>query len=142
MLSAAAGQRQPAAARHRRGDSEDSAHDKDYIALPTDFSVLAVSQSQRTQAQPRDHQVDSLLAKRANLSHRARGDVALTERDSASKNQGRDDRATTEQVMDPRTRLILFKMLARGLLEEIHGCVSTGKEANVYARRCGPLPAG
>lgn len=42
------------------------------------------------------------------------------------------DRATNEQVLDPRTRLILFKMLGRGLIERIDGCVSTGKEANVY----------
>ncbi|KAH8054209.1 hypothetical protein JL722_8940 [Aureococcus anophagefferens] len=28
--------------------------------------------------------------------------------------QGRDDRGTSEQVMDPRTRLILFKLLSRG----------------------------
>jgi len=44
----------------------------------------------------------------------------------------KSDRATNEQVLDPRTRLILFKMLGRGLLERIDGCVSTGKEANVY----------
>ena len=31
--------------------------------------------------------------------------------------QGRDDRATSEQVMDPRTRLILFKLLSRGVFE-------------------------
>jgi RIO kinase 1 len=46
--------------------------------------------------------------------------------------QGRDDRATMEQVMDPRTRLILFKLLNSGFLSSINGCVSTGKEANVY----------
>merc|ERR1712125_276933 len=45
---------------------------------------------------------------------------------------GRDDRATSEQVMDPRTRLILFRLLSKGFLKEIDGCVSTGKEANVY----------
>ncbi|EGU12159.1 Atypical/RIO/RIO1 protein kinase [Rhodotorula toruloides ATCC 204091] len=44
----------------------------------------------------------------------------------------KSDRATNEQVLDPRTRLILFKMLGRGLIERIDGCVSTGKEANVY----------
>lgn len=38
------------------------------------------------------------------------------------------DRATNEQVLDPRTRLILFKMIGRGLLQEVNGCVSTGKE--------------
>jgi RIO kinase 1 len=42
------------------------------------------------------------------------------------------DRATTEQVLDPRTRMILFKLLNRRIIDEIHGCVSTGKEANVY----------
>ncbi|KAG6897642.1 hypothetical protein C0992_012621 [Termitomyces sp. T32_za158] len=42
------------------------------------------------------------------------------------------DRATTEQVLDPRTRIILFKMIGRGLIHEINGCISTGKEANVY----------
>ena len=42
------------------------------------------------------------------------------------------DRATTEQVLDPRTRMILFKLLSRGVITEVNGCVSTGKEANVY----------
>ncbi|KAF9046586.1 RIO1 family-domain-containing protein [Panaeolus papilionaceus] len=44
----------------------------------------------------------------------------------------KSDRATNEQVLDPRTRLILFKMIGRGLIHEVNGCVSTGKEANVY----------
>lgn len=38
------------------------------------------------------------------------------------------DRATNEQVLDPRTRIILYKMIGRGLVQEINGCVSTGKE--------------
>ncbi len=28
--------------------------------------------------------------------------------------------------------IILYKMVNRGLLESVNGCVSTGKEANVY----------
>ncbi|KAI0789731.1 RIO1 family-domain-containing protein [Abortiporus biennis] len=52
---------------------------------------------------------------------------------SATANmKDKSDRATTEQVLDPRTRIILFKMIGRGLLHEVNGCVSTGKEANVY----------
>ncbi|KAL6304334.1 RIO1 family-domain-containing protein [Sparassis latifolia] len=52
---------------------------------------------------------------------------------SASANvKDKRDRATSEQVLDPRTRIILFKMIGRGLIFEINGCVSTGKEANVY----------
>ncbi|XP_061652984.1 serine/threonine-protein kinase RIO1 isoform X1 [Phyllopteryx taeniolatus] len=44
----------------------------------------------------------------------------------------KSDRATVEQVLDPRTRMILFKLLTRGIISEINGCISTGKEANVY----------
>jgi RIO kinase 1 len=32
---------------------------------------------------------------------------------------------------------VLFKMLNRGIFSEIFGCVSTGKEANVY-HACAP----
>ena len=45
-----------------------------------------------------------------------------------ARHTGRDDRATTEQVLDPRTRLMLFKLLSSGFLTKINGCVSTGKE--------------
>lgn len=48
------------------------------------------------------------------------------------RTKDKHDRATAEQVMDPRTRMILFKMLNRGTISEINGCISTGKEANVY----------
>lgn len=34
--------------------------------------------------------------------------------------------------MDPRTRMILFKMINNNIISKIEGCVSTGKEANVY----------
>ena len=44
----------------------------------------------------------------------------------------KEDRATVEQALDPRTRLILFKMLSHGVFKQIFGCISTGKEANVY----------
>jgi RIO kinase 1 len=48
---------------------------------------------------------------------------------SATANmKDKSDRATTEQVLDPRTRIILYKMIGRGLLYEVNGCVSTGKE--------------
>lgn len=42
------------------------------------------------------------------------------------------DRATVEQAIDPRTRMVLYKMLNRGVFNDINGCISTGKEANVY----------
>lgn len=55
-----------------------------------------------------------------------------SKQDNKVKIRDKHDRATAEQVMDPRTRMILFKLLNRGLIQEINGCISTGKEANVY----------
>lgn len=48
------------------------------------------------------------------------------------RTKDKHDRATAEQVMDPRTRMILFKLLNRNIITEVNGCISTGKEANVY----------
>ncbi|KAF2482747.1 RIO1 family-domain-containing protein [Neohortaea acidophila] len=44
----------------------------------------------------------------------------------------KSDRATSEQVLDPRTRMILLQLLNRDIVAEINGVLSTGKEANVY----------
>ncbi|GIL49848.1 hypothetical protein Vafri_6156 [Volvox africanus] len=58
--------------------------------------------------------------------------TALREGAARIASKDKSDRATVEQAIDPRTRMVLFKMLNRGLFSEINGCVSTGKEANVY----------
>lgn len=71
----------------------------------------------------------------ANMSAQAANRlVNFDRRTDVERTRVRDkqDRATAEQVMDPRTRMILFKLLNRGLIQEINGCISTGKEANVY----------
>ncbi|CAD6905940.1 unnamed protein product [Tilletia controversa] len=62
------------------------------------------------------------------------GNVPRKTADSLDTLRVRDkaDRATLQQVLDPRTLVILFKMLQRNLIEQVNGCVSTGKEANVY----------
>ncbi|KAI1422825.1 RIO1 family-domain-containing protein [Xylaria sp. FL1777] len=56
--------------------------------------------------------------------------------DDVKEGQTRDkdkaDRATSEQVLDQRTRMILYQMINRGVISEVHGAISTGKEANVY----------
>ncbi len=59
-------------------------------------------------------------------------DQISNDRSRQYRRKDKSDRATTEQVLDPRTRMILFKMLSRGFVLEVNGCVSTGKEANVY----------
>lgn len=49
-----------------------------------------------------------------------------------AKGADKSDRATSEQVLDPRTRMILLKMINRNIVSEVNGVISTGKEANVY----------
>ncbi|KAK0667922.1 RIO1 family-domain-containing protein [Cercophora samala] len=55
------------------------------------------------------------------------------------KDKDKADRATNELVMDQRTRMILLKMISRGIVSEVHGAISTGKEANVYGAVLDPL---
>jgi len=48
------------------------------------------------------------------------------------KGADKSERATSEQVLDPRTRMLLLQMINRNIVSEINGVISTGKEANVY----------
>lgn len=74
------------------------------------------------------------------ISHSATNNLLMVSKDSNRyRIKDKADRATTEQVLDPRTRMILFKLLGRGIIHEVNGCVSTGKEANVYFA---PSPTG
>lgn len=50
----------------------------------------------------------------------------------AARDKDKADRATTEQVLDRRTQMILLQLINRNTISEIHGVISTGKEANVY----------
>lgn len=47
-------------------------------------------------------------------------------------NRRTEDRATVEEVFDQSTRMVLFKFLNSGVLSEVSGVVSAGKEARVY----------
>lgn len=65
------------------------------------------------------------------------GKLKLDDRQSGlqskyDKSADKSDRATNEQVLDPRTRMILLQMINRNTVSEVNGCLSTGKEANVY----------
>ncbi|XP_072766157.1 serine/threonine-protein kinase RIO1 [Anoplolepis gracilipes] len=48
------------------------------------------------------------------------------------RTKDKSDHATTENVLDSRIKKKLHKLFERGVLAEINGCISTGKEANVY----------
>ncbi|KAI5864561.1 Serine/threonine-protein kinase Rio1 [Durotheca rogersii] len=54
-------------------------------------------------------------------------------KEGQDREKDKADRATSERVLDQRTRMILYQMINRGVVSEIHGAISTGKEANVYS---------
>lgn len=76
-----------------------------------------------------DDQVASLAkhASKIRLSDKFSGATG-----GAARDKDKADRATTEQVLDRRTQMILLQMINRNTISEIHGVISTGKEANVY----------
>ncbi|XDT06801.1 RIO1 family [Nakaseomyces glabratus] len=50
----------------------------------------------------------------------------------AKTNKDKANRATVENVLDPRTMRFLNALVNRGVIAGLNGCLSTGKEANVY----------
>lgn len=48
------------------------------------------------------------------------------------RNKDKAQRATVQQVLDPRTMSILAKFIKNGTFTQVNGCLSTGKQANVY----------
>ncbi|XP_063931493.1 serine/threonine-protein kinase rio1-like [Zophobas morio] len=125
--------------------SDDDVYDfQSDFYLADDFSVIPskkVSNKAKVQLQPvtsaiqkyyrymNIHQLANLSSLQASSSINAARHKLLNQ---SARNSDKSLRATTEQVLDGRTRLILFKLLSRGLFSEINGCLSTGKEANVY----------
>lgn len=49
------------------------------------------------------------------------------------------EHSTAEHAMDPRTRLLMYKMVNNGTLESISGSVSTGKESVVFHAQGGTI---
>lgn len=90
-----------------------------------------------SQARPKANAKASVDDQISNLSkHAAKirldGGTGGLSKEGRSQEKDKSDRATSEQVLDPRTRMILLQMINRGIVSEINGCLSTGKEANVY----------
>ncbi|KAI0887106.1 Serine/threonine-protein kinase Rio1 [Annulohypoxylon maeteangense] len=63
-------------------------------------------------------------------------------KEGQDREKDKSDRATSDQVLDRRTRMILYQMINRDVVSEIHGAISTGKEANVYGAVAHPDPNG
>ena len=57
---------------------------------------------------------------------------SLKEEKSSHRLHENKEHSTQEHVLDPKTRLMLFKLVDNGRLNEVNGCISTGKEAAVF----------
>jgi RIO kinase 1 len=71
------------------------------------------------------------------MSRKARERIAHKEkfaerRDRMLEHDFSSERATLEEVFDQATRMVIYKFFTEGILHEVHGVVSAGKEARVY----------
>ncbi|ELQ74491.1 Serine/threonine protein kinase involved in cell cycle control [Trachipleistophora hominis] len=52
----------------------------------------------------------------------------------------KSDRATRDKVLDRKTLVILEKLQKRNILFDLEGCISSGKEANIYRAKIRCMP--
>jgi RIO kinase 1 len=71
------------------------------------------------------------MSKRAQkkLAHKEK---IVEKRDKMRLHDFTSERATLEEVFDQATRLVIYQLLNKGILYEVHGVVNAGKEARVY----------
>jgi len=62
----------------------------------------------------------------------ARREKTVERRDKMLVHDFSSERATLEEVFDQSTLMVIYDFLNKGVLDEIHGVVSAGKEARVY----------
>ena len=66
---------------------------------------------------------------REKLAHRER---TVEKRDRMLEHDFSSERAALEEVFDQSTLMVIYHFLSKGVISEIHGVVSAGKEARVY----------
>jgi RIO kinase 1 len=101
--------------------------------LPTNSSQTKYSEPKAAELSKFHSKI--YLGDHAKYSQSIANSVARTENQQLRNTirvKDKADRATTELVLDPRTKLMLMKLINNNTVSAIHGCVSTGKEANVY----------
>lgn len=59
---------------------------------------------------------------------------------SAATAHGKKEQSTQSMALDATTRLILYKCVNAGTLDEVNGCLSTGKESVVFHGSYRPTP--
>ena len=129
--------------------SNPSDYTKSYNRQRRQQEVLSdpnMSKSNLPKANPQKPTVNTFASVEDQVSSLARhaGKLKLDDQQSglggkSNRTADKSDRATSEQVLDPRTRMILLQMINRNIVSEVNGCLSTGKEANVYHALSLPL---
>lgn len=109
-------------------DDDDGLQVKSYNRQTANGPAGAVARSNRPAANTRARIDDQISALSKHAAKIRLDDVKQTQ----DREKDKADRATSELVLDQRTRMILLQMINRGVVSEIHGAISTGKEANVY----------
>ncbi|XP_066435719.1 serine/threonine-protein kinase RIO3 [Eleutherodactylus coqui] len=64
---------------------------------------------------------------------------SISEQRRSARLHDKKEVSTAEKVVDPKTRLLLYKMVNAGVLDTINGCVSTGKESVVFHANGGSM---
>ncbi|XP_075682459.1 serine/threonine-protein kinase RIO3 [Rhinoderma darwinii] len=64
---------------------------------------------------------------------------SISEQRRSARLHDKKEVSTTEKVVDPKTRLLLYKMVNAGVLDTVNGCVSTGKESVVFHANGGSI---
>lgn len=79
-----------------------------------------------------DHEVHMTKCLTSNRIENDINSIDKTEYLRSFRTKDKCDRATVEQVLDARISRIIYKLINKGDLVTVQGCISTGKEANVY----------
>uniref|UniRef100_UPI00398E9DBF serine/threonine-protein kinase RIO3 n=1 Tax=Pristiophorus japonicus TaxID=55135 RepID=UPI00398E9DBF len=64
---------------------------------------------------------------------------SYSEQRRSAKVHEKKEHSTSDQAVDAKTRLLLYKMVNAGILESINGCISTGKESVVLHANGGSI---
>ncbi|KAJ3443599.1 serine/threonine-protein kinase rio1 [Anaeramoeba flamelloides] len=70
------------------------------------------------------------------FTQKVTSEIIETSKKSEKKRNRKDKDHSTSESMDKSTRILLTKFVSQGKLEEINGCVATGKESFVFHGTC------
>lgn len=114
-------------------NSDHYSDDSDFSDSDDDFNGL---KAQTSSAQPATGKsiTGNSIADKTNILNKFSDKIKTDELNFKKQriNKDKADRATVENVLDPRTIRFILSLMKKTVFTKINGCLSTGKEANVY----------